>query len=248
MGQLLAALLRLQSVEHQLSQVKGRWKRRKGAVIAQQARVDQLQGELDALKERSLERRKGVDSLELDLKTKEQEVSKLRAAMNKAKTNKEYAAILTQLNTAKVDNSKFEEGALIMMQELDTIQAEAEKLEQQIASQQERLQEVRQSSDQEISRLTEILEDLVAQRAEAAKAVPPVALAIFDRISESYGGDAMAVIEIHGKKPPHHYVCGGCFMSLSAEHANVLKVRDELRTCDNCGRILYLKPENEPPS
>ena len=34
-------------------------------------------------------------------------------------------------------------------------------------------------------------------------------------------------------------------MSLNAEHANALRVRDEIRTCDNCKRILYLEPEAE---
>ena len=29
-------------------------------------------------------------------------------------------------------------------------------------------------------------------------------------------------------------------MSLNAEHANALSSRDEIRNCDNCGRILYL--------
>jgi predicted nucleic acid-binding Zn-ribbon protein len=71
--------------------------------------------------------------------------------------------------------------------------------------------------------------------------VPQEALAVFERIAESYDGEGMAVVEVQGKKPPHEYICGGCYMSLSAEHANALKVRDEIRTCDNCGRILYME-------
>jgi len=38
-------------------------------------------------------------------------------------------------------------------------------------------------------------------------------------------------------------VCGGCYMSLNAEHANVLRTRDEIRTCDNCKRILYMEAQ-----
>jgi predicted nucleic acid-binding Zn-ribbon protein len=34
-------------------------------------------------------------------------------------------------------------------------------------------------------------------------------------------------------------------MSLNAEHANALATRDEIRTCDNCGRILYLELKAE---
>jgi predicted nucleic acid-binding Zn-ribbon protein len=55
----------------------------------------------------------------------------------------------------------------------------------------------------------------------------------------------MAPIEIHGSKPPYKYVCGGCFMSLSPEHANSLRTRDQIRTCGNCGRILYLETKSQ---
>ncbi len=34
-------------------------------------------------------------------------------------------------------------------------------------------------------------------------------------------------------------------MSLNAEHANALRTRDEIRTCDICGRILYLANDAE---
>jgi predicted nucleic acid-binding Zn-ribbon protein len=36
-------------------------------------------------------------------------------------------------------------------------------------------------------------------------------------------------------------MCEGCNMSLAAERANALLTRrDELLTCDNCGRILHI--------
>jgi predicted nucleic acid-binding Zn-ribbon protein len=88
-----------------------------------------------------------------------------------------------------------------------------------------------------------MMEDLTGKRAEAAKGVSQEYLAAFDRIAGNYEGDAMAAIEIHGKRPPQEFVCGGCFMALNAEHVNALRTRDEIRTCDNCGRILYLEVE-----
>ena len=105
--------------------------------------------------------------------------------------------------------------------------------------------ETRQASQQDVVRLKGMLTELTDKRSEAAVAVPPEIMAVFDRIAGNYDGDAMAVVERHGKKPPHSYVCGGCFMSLSAEHFNALQVRDEIRTCDNCGRILYLERETQ---
>jgi len=243
MGKLLESLLELQRVERDLTHVRQKLKVRSNAVAAQTRHVEQLQEESEALAARVIERRKDADRTELDLKTREEQAHKLRGALTTAKTNKEYAALLTQLNSLKADNARIEEQTLRLLQDVDVIRAQHEDKKAEIAKEQERLEEIRNTNEQEVARLNEMIEDLQARRAAAAEQVPPKELAVFDRIASNYGGEAMAAIEIHGNRPPHQYVCGGCYMSLSAEHANALRVRDEIRTCGSCGRILYLQPE-----
>jgi predicted nucleic acid-binding Zn-ribbon protein len=245
MGTMLSALQNLQAIERQLADVRGRLRTRKNAVAAQQKKIDQFRHDWETLNQKSMTRRQDADRFDLDLKTKEEQVSKLRTALNGAKTNKEYAAILTQINTYKADNAKLEEEVLKIMQEVDTLKAEAGKIHVHVEEEENRLSGVQSNSGEEIERLTKMFDELSARRAEAAKAVPAEVLVIFERIAGNYEGDAMAVVETHGKKPPFDYVCGGCYMSLNAEHANALRVRDEIRRCDNCGRILYLEPQQD---
>jgi len=248
MGQLLEGLLKLQSIERELAQVKRRLKSRQNAVSIQQRRIDQLQEEWEAVDGKSLARRKDADRRELDLRQSEERVAKLRTALNSAKTNKEYAAILTQINTLKADNAKLEDSTLRVLQEVDSYRAEADKLQKEIDRETRRLEETRQTNAAEIERLNGMMERLTADRGEAAKDIDRAALRAFDRVAEKYDGEAMAVIQIEGKKPPYDYVCGGCHMSLNAEHANALRVRDEIRTCDNCGRILFLDASQDSTS
>jgi len=245
MGNRLEALLRLQAIERQLAEVRQRLRIRKSGVVSQQRRLEQLQAEFEALHEKAMSRRRNGDMLDLGLKEKEEHVSRLRTALNSTKTNKEYAAILTQINTLKADSAKVEEEALKVMQEADEIAAEAQAVQEKIAQARKHLEEIEHISQEEITRLNGMMEELNAKRREAAKDVSPDDLAMFNRIAETYDGQAMAAIEIHGKKPPYDYICGGCFMALNAEHANALRTRDEIRTCDNCGRILYLASETE---
>ena len=80
-----------------------------------------------------------ADRINLDLKEKEAQVEKLRTALNTAKTNKEYAAILTQINTFKADNAKLEEEVLKIMQDVDAVKAQAEKISVQVEAEQKRL-------------------------------------------------------------------------------------------------------------
>ncbi len=241
MGIVLSALLKLQSIERQVAQVRRRLKARQNSVNLQKKRIDQVRGDWTVLHDKAMERRKEADSLAVDLKASEEHVAKRRAALNTAKTNKEYSAILTEINTFKADNAKTEDHALKVMQEAEQAKADADAILVDIEAQEARLAEIERSNEAEIARLNDMLADLNAKRSDAAADVNEDALAAFERIVETYEGEAMAVIEVHGRKPPFQYVCGGCFMSLNAEHVNALRVRDELRTCDNCGRILYVE-------
>jgi len=243
MGKMLSALLNLQTIERRVAEVTNRLKVRRNAVAAQQRRIDQLRDDWNALHEQITERRKAADGFELDLRQREQRVAALRGALNTAKTNKEYAAILTEINTLKADNAKLEEQALNVMQDVDTVKARADGIQAEIDVENERLQEITRTSAEEIARLESIQQKLAVERRQAAEAIPPDQLALFERIAPRLAGDAMAPVEVHGSKPPYDYVCGGCFMSLNAEHANALRTRDEIRTCDSCGRILYMEVE-----
>ncbi len=245
MGQMLDGLLKLQSIERDLAQVRRRLKIRQSAVNLQQRRIDDHQEQWDALQERVSTRRKDADGHELDLRQSEEHVAKLRTALNTAKTNKEYAAILTQINTLKADNAKLEESTLRIIQDVDSVRLEADKIKEQIEAETKRLDEIKQTSTAEIEKLDGMMAELTARRDDAAQGLSPEGLAVFDRVAERYDGEAMAAIQIEGKKPPYDYICGGCYMSLSAEHANALRVRDDIRICNNCGRILYMEP-NQP--
>ena len=246
MGETLRTLRKLQLVEHQLADVRRRLKRRSAAVAAGQEQIEDLQKQHGGLADEIKARQMEAGGVELELKTREEEVARLRGSLNTAKTNKEYAAVLTQINTLKADNSKLEERALRLMQAADEVQTKADEIGRQIAETQRRLDETKRTSAQEIGRLEALQAELQAQRDQAASAVPAHVLEVFNRIAQARDGDAMAAIDVIGDKPPYAYVCGGCNMSIRAEHANALQTRDELRFCDHCQRILYLEPEGMP--
>jgi len=242
MGQMLDGLLKLQKIERELSQVRRRLRSRQSAVDLQQRRIDEIKEKWQALHDKGATRRRDADRHELDLRESEEHVAKLRSALNTAKTNKEYAAILTQINTLKADNAKLEEAALRIIQEVDAVRIEADKVQQQIDAEAKRLEEIEQTNAAEIERLNGIMAELKAKRDAAAEGIAADTLSAFQRVADRYDGEAMAAIQVEGKKPPYDYICGGCYMSLNAEHANALRTRDEIRTCNNCGRILYMEP------
>jgi predicted nucleic acid-binding Zn-ribbon protein len=242
MGILLESLRKLQKIEQDIAHVRSRIRVRNNAVNVQKRKIEQIEQDRDSLSAQSIERRKLADSLEIDLKQSDQQVVSFRAGLNAARSNKEYAAILTQINTLKVDSAKIEDRTLNVIQEIESLKTQADALSSQIDDENKRLDDINAQSEKELTKLNGMLEGLSKNRIEATEGIPAGTLSTFERISANYEGEAMAQVEIHGRKEPFSYICGGCFMTLNPEHANILSLRDEIRTCDNCGRILYIDP------
>ncbi|MDP6046837.1 MAG: C4-type zinc ribbon domain-containing protein [Phycisphaerae bacterium] len=242
MGILLESLRKLQKIEQDIAHVRSRIRVRNNAVNVQKRKIEQIEQDRDSLSAQSIERRKLADSLEIDLKQSDQQVVSFRAGLNAARSNKEYAAILTQINTLKVDSAKIEDRTLNVIQEIESLKTQADALSSQIDDENKRLDDINAQSEKELTKLNGMLEGLSKNRIEATEGIPAGTLSTFERISANYEGEAMAQVEIHGRKEPFSYICGGCFMTLNPEHANILSLRDEIRTCDNCGRILYINP------
>ena len=245
MAQMLETLLVLQKIETRAAHLRSRLKARKRAVVLQQSKIDQLNKRLEDLHQLYLHKRSTADEANVSLQAQEEEVAKLRQTLNTVRTNKEYAAILTQINTYRADNEAVEERALQTMQQADEVHAQSDELKAEVEVEQGRLAEVTGANAEEIAKLEGMLAEVKAERAEASGNIAPETLASFDRLVENYEGEAMAPIEESGSGSRLSYTCGGCFMTLNAEHVNALQKYDQIRNCDNCGRILYLQAVGE---
>jgi len=242
MGPTLASLLKLQAIEHDLAHVRRRLQSKENVVKAFQTKIDQLKAQQKAVHERLFRQQSEGDRHELDRGSREAQITQLRTALNRTKTNKEYSAILTQINTYKADNAKLEEEILKIMEGVDAMKAEQEKTAVQIDAEQKRLDQVGQANAEEIARLKAMLVELQAKREQAAGKVEPGALRAFERLAQGHDGEAMAPVQAVNAKR-NEFTCGGCYMSLSVEHYNALLSKDEIRHCDSCGCILYLEPD-----
>jgi predicted nucleic acid-binding Zn-ribbon protein len=239
MGPVLSGLIRLQSVENRLRAAKAKLTRCRRNVIIQENQIRILQNALEAKKEETKLTKVQFGRLELELKTKDQEIAKLRAALNTSKTNKQYAAVLTQLNTSKADNSKIETLVLELMKDIETDETECKALQKQIDEQKQRLEKLRIESEILATKYQAEIDQIQAEWDDVARTVPQEVLEVFKRVAETYDGQAVAEIEQQEDKKGT-YSCGGCFMGITAESINLLMTKDDLIRCPNCTRILVL--------
>jgi len=244
MGPVLNGLVKLQSVENRLRAVKAKLARCRRNVIIQENQVRSLQNAIEAKKEEIQLTKIQSDRLELELRTRDEEIAKLRASLNAAKTNKEYAAVLTQLNTTKADNSKLESQILELMKDIEADESECREMQKQIDERKHALEQIRKETETSAAKYEAEIKDIQQEWDSKAQTIPPEPLQIFKRVAETYDGEALAVVDRQESKT-ETYTCGGCFMGITAECVNLLMSKDDIIRCSNCTRILVLGGSQE---
>jgi len=244
MGETLEALHRLQVIELKLAVIRRTVESKTRRVDVHLRNVKRAEDRLQEHHRLLRDLQRKLDLLTLDVTAREDVVSKHRDALNKAKTNKEYAAILTTMNTEKADNSKLELEIIKLMDEVQAgkdggakIEAERDKLLADQRAAESALRDYERESQAERERLQ-------ASRAKCARDVVPGALAVFTRVAEHHDGEALApIIKLYPKR--EEYACSGCNMKVTLEILNSLQTRDDIQVCHVCGRILCLE---SPPA
>jgi predicted nucleic acid-binding Zn-ribbon protein len=242
MGPVLNGLIKLQSVENRLRAAKSKLARCRRNVIIQENQIRSLTNGLEAKKEEIQLTKIQSDRLELELKDRDEQIARLRASLNTAKTNKEYAALLTQLNTTKADSSKNETQILELLKDIEADEAECEKIRNQRDEQKQKLEQTRKETELLATKYQAEIEEIQIEWDQVAQTIATGPLEIFKRVAETYDGEALAVIDQREGKT-ESYTCGGCFMGITAESVNMLMTKDDIIRCPNCTRILVLGSE-----
>lgn len=240
MGATLESLRNLQDIELQIVDIRRQLESKERAVRRQAEKLKTAQDELEHQREELKRTQMQMDDVDVTLRGRNEHVGKLRDTLNTVKTNKEYAAVLSQLNNEKADVTRLEARAYELLSSVEEKKRLAAEKQQAVQHEADRLENLRTQFEQGRASFADRLKVLERQRDRAAEALDPKSLDLFNRVSERYEGEVMArVIQTHPRR--QEYLCDGCNMSLAAERANALLTRDEVITCDNCGRILFIE-------
>ena len=110
--------------------------------------------------------------------------------------------------------------------------------------QKETLEQTRKESEELAAKFQVGIDRTQAEWDEVARDIPSDAVDTFNRVAETYDGQAVAQIEQQDNKKGL-YSCGGCFMGITAESVNMLMTKDDIIRCPNCTRILVLGDSHE---
>lgn len=245
MGPTNVALVKLFQADQKLREAQGRLDATTKNVRIQERRTKDLTDKIAAASTKLKEQLAKAGNLDLDLKTRDAHIEKLRTQQQQAKNNKEYQAFLVEINTGKVDRNKVEEEAIGLMGENEKLAAEIKEMQTQLEGEKAKLATMQTEIVDKTAALRKEIDELKPGRDAAAAAVSAKGRDAFDRLADRFDGEAMAALTKHDRRV-EEYSCGACNLELVRDVYNRLHTRDELVFCPSCRRILYI-PEDLTP-
>jgi predicted nucleic acid-binding Zn-ribbon protein len=217
-----------------------------GRIAGLESEAARLPRQIEAIQSALAEARKTAETVktrldatkkDLRLKEKDLEVAnvkrqKLEARLYEVKTNKEYSAVLLEIEEAKQEKAKTEEEILNLMESQERLGVDIKDAEQRFKSREDQARQDEAVVRTKLAAVERELEGLRAERRSRAKDLPLALLASYDRISKARGGVAVAAVTAAA-------VCGGCRVSIRPQAMQELRTGGALMLCESCGRYLY---------
>ena len=192
MGPTNIALVKLYQADQKLREAQSRLDAVSKNVRIQERKSNELSERLRLGQTTLREQQSQAAQLDLDLKTREVKIERLRTQQTNAKNNREYQAFLVEINTEKLDKGKVEEELLNVMTEVEKLQAETKELSGLLDVEKEKLESMRKEINDRVKQLQAEVNSLRPARDAAAAAVPKAALDAFERLADRFEGEAMS--------------------------------------------------------
>lgn len=236
--ELQRALLDLKDAEQRLHGIPDWMRELHDEHVVRRAEIDSLQ---EAAETASKERR-AAEAATADAQEK---LKKYQQQINRVSTQREYGALLQEIDTAKGQISGFEEQALSSLERY-------EQTEKDLGTRRESFRELDERYAAETSRweaekpsIAEQIEALRARIAELKQRLPRNVTAQFERILERHPLGALAPVRLIERpgKGPREWHCAVCNYRVRPQSVVEIRNTGNLVQCDSCKRILYLEEQ-----
>jgi predicted nucleic acid-binding Zn-ribbon protein len=217
-------------------------KRFEEAIAAKPHELDPLMRACDEARAATARHRKEVEDLDRQRRQLEAEISREQYNLQKAqrkllevKTNKEYAAMLSEIEACKRKISEYEDTVLQSMELTELHRQQWQELDRQTAEEERKLAEGRRQNEAELAVLQKVLAERRQQCEEAMSQLDHAVRDLFLRLLDLRRG--LAVVGIKDG------ACQGCFVTLPPQLIQDVRRNDRIITCSYCHRILYWNAE-----
>jgi predicted nucleic acid-binding Zn-ribbon protein len=170
--------------------------------------------------------KKGIDTIK---KTKDR--------LLEVKTNKEYQAILKEIENIEKKNGEIEDEIISGLDQIDHMRTEVRKKEKDFETRRSQYEKEKKKAEIDLSQLDHDLHDTEKRADALRKQIRDELLKRYETIKGRRNGIAVALA--------WKEVCGGCHMNIPPQMYIDLQRSADLLSCPNCNRIIYWYNQSE---
>ncbi|MBN1957892.1 MAG: hypothetical protein JW773_06810 [Desulfuromonadales bacterium] len=226
----------LQEIDREISSIEMTRQGYREELAAFEADAARVQEMLDQLGDEVALLQQEEAQLQQELLKERDNVKRVEARLPEIQTQKEYVAVLKEIDMAKKSNRDLEEQLQAKQQEIAVLEEDRQEKEAELA----KIQENSNVRGAELKELLSESEETLLKRTQTRESVagelPASLLKKYNTLFKRRGGVALA--------PARNGACLGCNMQLPPQQYNKLLRVNELQTCPHCNRILYVEQEN----
>jgi hypothetical protein len=231
-NQELITLVDLQGYDSRIATLEAEAARLPKQIEAIEASLAEAKKTVDAFKTKIDLTRKDLRTKEKDLEVHAAKRTKEEARLYEVKTNKEYSAVLLEIEEIKQIKAKTEEEILALMEMQERLAVDVKEAESRLKTREEQARQDESVVRAKLAKVEQELTGVRGERATRARELPAGLLASYDRIMKARGGTAVASVTPSA-------ICGGCRMSIRPQALLELRNATGLMNCESCGRFLY---------
>ncbi|UCD71910.1 MAG: hypothetical protein JSW70_02650 [Syntrophobacterales bacterium] len=165
-----------------------------------------------------------------DLELEQERMRKAQSKLYDVKTNKEYQALLAEIETLKEINSQREIEILEIMDEVDELKREYKKREKEMLEMEERIGAEKKRLEESLGKTDGALASNKRKRTMVTKKLPPELMALYQTLKDKR---RTAVV------PARFGACQGCNVKIPPQMFNEVQRSEIIIICPSCNRILY---------
>jgi len=228
----LELLKELQELDKTLHESRGKrqtLEEEQAALVADLGRVQEMVDSLDASIEEQRDQR---GDLQQALNLEQDNIGKAEGRLPAIKTQKEYVAVLKEIDTAKKLTKDLEERTQATDQEIASLEADREEKAGELAALSEKIEGRRQEIRSALGEIDETLGSGDSRREKLLSGLPSALRKRYQLLLDRRQG--LAVVEARNG------TCLGCNMQLPPQLFNSLFTAAEVKSCPHCNRLLYL--------
>jgi predicted nucleic acid-binding Zn-ribbon protein len=195
--------------------------------------LQRLEGNVEDDKERVQDLKKAQRQYEAEIEDAIAHIKKSRGRLMNIKNNKEYRALIREIEETERGNADKEDKVLACLEELEQLKKQIEDREEDLAAMRDHIKSEEITVAKETAHVEKELSDMDGSRAELMQSIDSQLLVKYEQIKAWGGGIAVSLV--------NNATCSECHLSIPPQMYNELQRQDALKFCPNCQRIIYWK-------